>query len=172
MVEYKVTQKGGGEVTLTLPSAPIVPKTTYSSTNPSRWGGSEESIVAVNGAGEYKTRAEIQLALDSYRGVDFDDLLAKGFRLVTSFAPLDAAPIKELEVRKDQPWGGEYFVAVFTPHAENRAYTSILDEEDVFELDTDANVDIAVPHCEDQDGNYIAYVVFGNATYKVNIIVN
>lgn len=172
MREYKVTQKGGGEVVLPLPSRPIVPNTTHTSTNPSRWGGSEESIVAVNSNGSYKTRAEIQIALDSYRGIDFDTLLNEGFRLITSFAPTDAAPIEELEVRRDQPWGGEYFVAIFTPHAENRVYTSILDEEDVFEFVTNDKVDIAVPHCEDEGGNYIAYVVFGNATYKVNIIAH
>lgn len=172
MREFKVIKKGGGEVILTLPSTPIVPSSTHT-TNPSSWGGTEESIVAVSDNGEYKTRAEIQVALDSYRGVDFDDLLAKGFRLITSFAPLDAAPIQDLEVRRDQPWGGEYFVAYFTPHAEDRLYAPILDEEDVFELvDTDGNVGIAVPHCEDEDGNYIAYVAFGNATYKVNITIH
>lgn len=171
MVEYKVTQKGGGEVILPLPKAPIVPKTTHNPTNPSRWGGDEESIVAVNNSGEYKTRSQIQVAMDSYRGMDFDDLVAKGFRLITSFAPLDATPIEDLKVRKDQPWGGEYFIAYFTPHAEDRLYASILDEEDVFELDTDA-VNVAVPHREDADGNYVAYVVLNNATYKVNIVVH
>jgi hypothetical protein len=172
MIEYKVTQKGGGEVIVTLPSTPIVPMGTYNTTNPSRWGGSEESIVAVAPNGEFRTRGEIQVAMDSYRGMDFDDLLNKGFRLITSFAPTDAAPIEELEVRRDQPWGGEYLVAHFTPHAESKVYTPILDEEDVFELDKDGNVEVAVPHSEDKDGNYLGYVVFNNATYKVNIIVH
>ena len=172
MVEYKVTLKNGGEVILPLPSTPIVPNTTYTPTNPSRWGGSEESIVAVNSNGSYKTRAEIQIALDSYRGIDFDTLLNEGFRLITSFAPTDAAPIEELEVRRDQPWGGEYLVAHFTPHAENRIYTPIYDEEDVFELDPQENLEIAIPHRENADGNYIAYVTFNNATYKVLIEVN
>ncbi len=171
MVEYKVTQKGGGEVILTLPTFPIVPNATHNPTNPSRWGGRENSIVAVNGNGEYKTRAEIQVALDSYRGMDFDDLLAKGFRLITSFAPLDAAPIEELEVRRDQPWGGEYFIAHFTPHSEDRFYTSIYDEEEIFSY-VQEDVKIAVPHSEDKDGNYVAYVTFNNATYRVLIEVN
>lgn len=170
--EFKVTLKGGGEVVLTLPSAPIVPKSTHSPFHPSRWGGSEESIVAVAPNGEFKTRGEIQVAMDSYRGMDFDDLLAKGFRLITSFAPIDPDPIEDLEVRRDQPWGGEYFVAHFTPHAEDRFFVSILDEEDVFEMDTDGNVDIAVPYDEDKNGNYVAYVTFANATYKVKIIVS
>ena len=172
MREFKVTQDGGKEVILPLPSAPIAPNTAHNPTNPSRWGGSKESIVAVNDNGQYKTRAEIQVALDSYRGIEFDNLLAKGFRLINSFAPLDAAPIEELEVRKDQPWGGEYFIARFTPHSEHRLYASIYDEEDIFKVDAGGNVDISVPHCEDEVGNYVAYVKFNNATYRVNIIVH
>lgn len=173
MREFKATQNGGGEVILTLPSTPIVPNTTHNPTNPNRWGGSKESIVAVNGNGEFKTRAEIQLALDSYRGMEFDALFDKGFRLITSFAPLDdLSPVEELEVRKYQPWGGEYFVAHFTHHAEARHYTSIYDEDEVFEQDADGNVEVAIPHCEDENGNYIGYVAFDNATYKVNIIVH
>lgn len=173
--EYKVATTSF-ETTVKSSQAPMVPCRDHGNLPPVLWGGADDRPVFVNKEGEFKTRQDLE---DIYETQPYYDLIMGGYRKIVYFAQTCAEAVEELEVWQNDPDHTAVYHIEFTPHADkDRVYSPILDEDEVIEVHErdfmGRSMKILVPHEEispegDDDGTYVCYVVFDNATYRAII---
>ena len=158
------------------PTPPMVPNPDFSRNSPAYWGGEANSPAIVNEAGEFLTRAEVEAIHGSQ---PYYDLMAGGYRTLTSFAEVGAEASEDLEIYGNDSDHDTLYVVEFIPHAEeDRAFTNISSEDNVIEIHErdfmGRTCRILVPNKEipamdTYDGTSVAYVSFKNSTYKALI---
>ena len=175
MKEYKVATTSF-ETTVKSEVAPMVPCRDHGNLPPVLWGGAAARPILVHQNGDFKTRHELE---DIYETQPYYDLIMGGYKRVVSFAELGAEAVEDLEVYKNDPDHTAVCWIEFTPHAEkDRVYTPILDEDEVIEVHQrdfmGRSMKILVRYEEidpqgNDDGTYLVYVAFNNATYRAVI---
>ncbi len=175
MKEYRVATDTF-ETLIKSSETPMVPCRDHGSLPPVLWGGAADSPVLVDQHGDFKTRGDLE---DIYETQPYYDLIFGGYRTLVSFAQVGLEAIEELEVWQNDPDHTASYHVEFIPHAEKgRVYSPVLDEDEVIEVHNrdfmGRTVKFLVPHEEidpqgNDDGTYVAYVTFNNATYRAVI---